>query len=333
MRRKNREAKTYTPDQVAAKQDKAVRFLRDVVGNDDRADDIEDMSLSEYAEHKRIQMAQNRRQKGVGSRQKMRSSIGNRQSKIGNPKCRQYRDRCVPMKDFAFVGDPTRSTTYKLRLDDAPHTRAAMARFSRTRIPKQDRRRVAEQILRAARRFGIDSSRFAAKYAGNPNGDGNGAAEMYTTFHGREPREVIEYETGLERDRDLAALGDLIELDLPAIKKTINFARDGVVLCANPEGTQMFAVGGNQDLSAALDLADDPAKEFIDFGPIKTITYRTRKSFDRFQTTDYVHELGEEGGEKPRLVYCVPAKHILFVGGEYRIAAPEADGVSPGIVN
>ena len=49
-------AKQFTADQVQAKKDKAVQFLRDVVGDDDRADEFEDMSLDEYAEDKGIEI-------------------------------------------------------------------------------------------------------------------------------------------------------------------------------------------------------------------------------------------------------------------------------------
>jgi len=43
-----------TADQVQAKKAKAVQFLRDVVGDDDKADEFEDMDLDEYADHKGI---------------------------------------------------------------------------------------------------------------------------------------------------------------------------------------------------------------------------------------------------------------------------------------
>ncbi len=46
--------KTKTIDQIRAMQDKAVRFLRDVVGDPDKAEEFEAMSLEEYAEHKRV---------------------------------------------------------------------------------------------------------------------------------------------------------------------------------------------------------------------------------------------------------------------------------------
>ena len=49
-------AKQLTADQVQAKKDRAVQFLRDVVGDDDKADAFDDMDLDEYAEHKRIEI-------------------------------------------------------------------------------------------------------------------------------------------------------------------------------------------------------------------------------------------------------------------------------------
>jgi hypothetical protein len=49
-------AKTKTLDELAAMKDKAVRFLQDVVGDPERADEFEAMSPEEYAEHKNIQI-------------------------------------------------------------------------------------------------------------------------------------------------------------------------------------------------------------------------------------------------------------------------------------
>jgi hypothetical protein len=46
-----------TVDQVQAKKDKAVQFLRDVVHDDDKADDYEAMDLFDYADHKGITIA------------------------------------------------------------------------------------------------------------------------------------------------------------------------------------------------------------------------------------------------------------------------------------
>lgn len=148
--------KVKTREQVEKMQRKAVNFLRDVVGNDDKADAIGNMSLEDYAAHKHVTLSNPRSRRGRNS---------------GEERCRQYHDRCVPMGQFAYVGDPRKSTTYKLRLDNKNHVRDAMARFSRTRIPRQSRRKVAEEIARAARTFGIDASGFEAKYLNHRNPD------------------------------------------------------------------------------------------------------------------------------------------------------------------
>jgi hypothetical protein len=46
-----------TIEQVQSKKDKAVRFLRDVLQDDDRADEVEDESPEDYAERKEIKIS------------------------------------------------------------------------------------------------------------------------------------------------------------------------------------------------------------------------------------------------------------------------------------
>ncbi len=52
-------AKTKPHDQVLAMKEKAVRFVRDVLDDDERADEIQDETPEEYAERKGIQIAAN----------------------------------------------------------------------------------------------------------------------------------------------------------------------------------------------------------------------------------------------------------------------------------
>ena len=49
--------KTLTRKQLEARKAQAVRFVRDVLEDDDKADDIEDESLEDYAEHRHIKLA------------------------------------------------------------------------------------------------------------------------------------------------------------------------------------------------------------------------------------------------------------------------------------
>ncbi|HEV8417044.1 MAG TPA: hypothetical protein VGQ49_25855 [Bryobacteraceae bacterium] len=51
-----RRHKTLTRQQVQSRKDKAVRFTRDVAGDPDRADEIEDESLDDYAQRRKIQL-------------------------------------------------------------------------------------------------------------------------------------------------------------------------------------------------------------------------------------------------------------------------------------
>lgn len=48
--------KTLTRKQLKARKAQAVRFVRDVLDDDDKADDIEDASLEDYAEHRHIKL-------------------------------------------------------------------------------------------------------------------------------------------------------------------------------------------------------------------------------------------------------------------------------------
>jgi hypothetical protein len=59
--------KQYTADQVQAKKDKAVQFLRDVVGNDDKANEFDDMDVDEYAQRKDIQIVNPRRNRRMAN--------------------------------------------------------------------------------------------------------------------------------------------------------------------------------------------------------------------------------------------------------------------------
>src|SRR4051812_49244415 len=59
--------KPLTREQLQSRKDKAVRFTRQVVGDPDRADEIQSESLEDYAERRRIQI-QNPRGTGTMAR-------------------------------------------------------------------------------------------------------------------------------------------------------------------------------------------------------------------------------------------------------------------------
>ena len=50
----SKKPKSLTRDQLQSHKDKAVRFTRDVIGDPERADEIADESLADYAERRKI---------------------------------------------------------------------------------------------------------------------------------------------------------------------------------------------------------------------------------------------------------------------------------------
>jgi hypothetical protein len=53
--------KTLTRKQLQGRKEKAARFVRDVLGDSDRADEIADESLEHYADRRKIRMVNPRR--------------------------------------------------------------------------------------------------------------------------------------------------------------------------------------------------------------------------------------------------------------------------------
>ncbi len=181
----------------------------------------------------------------------------------------------------------------------------------------------------------------------------NGAEKIYRDFHGRAPHEVLALQDALVTSGDYSALGDMDELWLSPVKvdddgkvldddgrkvaPAIVFEpKDKVILGVAGSGGQLYFIGGNQELP--LDYAEKKGlpidKRWMSLGAVYAISYKTEKSFNGFKTTTYVHELGEETGERPMLVYDSETKRMFLVGGEYSIAPFDKKmGASPGIVN
>jgi len=166
----------------------------------------------------------------------------------------------------------------------------------------------------------------------NPeSSDTSQAVKLFASFHGRDPKEIAEKHESAAMRLDYAALGDLdyIKIETPIGQVAeLNFEGDGVKLASSPDGKQLYLIGGNQNLSGALE-ADSLQKDFIDLGEALEVQYIARKIHSNFEPTSWFHKFGEKGGARPRLMYDKLRKRIYFVGGEYFINAKS--GVSPGI--
>jgi len=181
--------------------------------------------------------------------------------------------------------------------------------------------------------------------------------ELYKRFHGRASTKesVIEVEDAdFNSHPDLAKLGDLMSLTVgEGIELTgkylnqpkplddeedswcvqIDFDQQRpVAVAAEPNGKQIFFVGGDQDIARYLsEFPVDASKEFIVLGPCIRIEYLTEKGFDQFRPTRYFHATGEESGEypgdngaNPILLFNRVRRKLFLQGGVYTV---KPDGI------
>jgi hypothetical protein len=167
---------------------------------------------------------------------------------------------------------------------------------------------------------------------GNPAGRvSEKAAGLYEDFHGAQPKELLAVNELQDMPHEAVSLGDLESLTVNAPKgeMKISFEGDGVKVASDASGSQLYFVGGNQNLNAALSQfrsAADSATRAVRLGRAEKIIYSARKKMDGFNLSNYIHQFGEEDGKKPVAWYDANLKRIYLVGGNYRIEAP-------GIIN
>jgi hypothetical protein len=152
----------------------------------------------------------------------------------------------------------------------------------------------------------------------------SGAAEVYEEFHGR-PSDHIEVIEETEHWHEyLGELGELQEMKvntLTNLAATFNFSQDPPALSSSEDRTSMYLVGGDQSLDlASIKMGGDKwRKDKMVIGVITQLTYRTEKGFDKFKKLNYYHDVGEESGVQPLLVYRTRDKRLEIVGGQYLI--------------
>jgi len=215
-------------------------------------------------------------------------------------------------------------------------------------VPTQHQIRIAEETLKMsdvmARVMGgmtKDEARailrkYRIRFKENPPPEATEtqqAVSLYQEFHGRDPKAIVEAQRSAAMRLDYTCLGDLLGvapfvegLKIPAPTHwddggypVLQFA--GVKLASNAAGTQLYAIGGDQDLTEVLgDFPDaDATKDLIDLGEIAYVTYEARKSMDGHQLVEYTHEFDEP---RPRLGFDRVKREIFFAGGRYQVNAP-----------
>ena len=176
----------------------------------------------------------------------------------------------------------------------------------------------------ALRQFYTD---FGAAVAGTKRNPAVAAADAYERFHGRPAGEEVEVVTEVHEHDYVWSLGTLeklvvisdedgeTEIELSGFK--------GAMLTANEDGSQLYIDGGDQ----SVDLDDfglgGTTKERVVLGELSVVEYFTRKDHlgDQGGTAVYVHQMGEEGGRLPILLYRVRDELLEVAGGDYTMPA------------
>ena len=173
------------------------------------------------------------------------------------------------------------------------------------------------------------------KKLNNPGGL-DSAESLVEEFHGRSPNSIDDIVSFDSFPDSLAELGELRELVVVSPhfkgKLPIGFDEEGngvVKLASAPGGTQYILVGGDQSLSPesleedfGIEGLGEEWQRKVILGELVSLTYFTDKhhlSGPKYQKNGclYEHELGEEGGELPTLVYDPNNETLEIVGGSY----------------
>lgn len=247
-----------------------------------------------------------------------------------NPSCEDGSCAANPA-ELVILGNPAgepRVETYSFATRRAGHIRQA------TRVVFPDGRKV-EFIERLPKAKAIAQAKEQLA-KGNPDGEEiaetEQAVQLYREFHGKDPKEIIEAQRSTAMRLDYVALGELLGvapyvegLRIPSPEHwddggypVLKF--DGVKLASNAAGTQLYAIGGEQDLADVLDeFGADPTKDVLDLGEIAYVTYRARKSLNNFEETEWTHVFDEP---RPVLGFDQLKREIFFAGGRYEVNAP-----------
>jgi len=130
---------------------------------------------------------------------------------------------------------------------------------------------------------------------------------------------------------DYAQLGKLLALYVkPHSGGQVQMIKPrGTILVSDESARQLWFVGGDQDISAALSVfgARQRGAGLFELGEARRIDYKQRKEHVPDPDVDeWRHEFGEESGVRPVVLFDATHKRLLLEGGEYVVR-------SEGIVN
>lgn len=167
------------------------------------------------------------------------------------------------------------------------------------------------------------------------------AAELSEAWHGRPAKTATDVIEQVHYHGVLTDLGRLKEITVmvTARKGQKIFFDAETRLASSENGKQLYVVGGDQslDLEALGIEGEEAEKDCVVVGDIFSIVYVTAKQHLGKEDRDigpYEHELGEDSGTMPILIYDTMNQEVGFAGGSYFIDPTDYDGRhSAGIRN
>ena len=324
MKTKSKNPQAMTYDQVEARKDRGAEGLRRM-GEEERADNLDEESVEDFAERKNITI--------VNPTSRQRSRQMNQRRKRAKNLFGFGGARKVVSREEAedLQKDAARSHCNKGEYKQAMKVaRQSPRRFARqrgmqlegvvSRTKKKVKRKLASKILPLLQENPRSRRR-------SRNGEVDQAKAMFSKFHGRPSTTIEQVKTRQNDRRTLAGLGVLMFLLTDRIQQWaggkgvgLQFSEsDKVIVASDPQGNQIYFLGGNQDVSSIIPKGVDQHKDFIDLGECSHIIYTTDKDFDNFEEKDYQHEFGEETGERPKLMFDCLNKQLYLIGGAYQV--------------
>jgi cell shape-determining protein MreC len=99
--------KTLTREQLEKRKEQAVRFVRDIKGDPDRADEMKNESLEDYAERRRIKIENPRRRCSMASKRQLEDRIKEleEENEDLNDRLDQITDLAAPEEDEDEQGE------------------------------------------------------------------------------------------------------------------------------------------------------------------------------------------------------------------------------------
>jgi hypothetical protein len=157
------------------------------------------------------------------------------------------------------------------------------------------------------------------------------AAALREAFTGKDADSYTVHREEHMPAGDYAQLGKLLALYVkPHAGGQVQMIKPrGTILVADESARQLWFVGGDQDISAALGVfgARQRADGLVELGEARRIDYKQRKEHVPDPDVDeWRHEFGEESGVRPLVLFDAAHKRLLLEGGEYVVRAE-------GIVN